>query len=249
MHSAHSEYRTFSAGAEDLRAKRGVRTFACMLIATASLSLGHAAEREQVQGVSIEATDLTRAEMMEVRLLARAAGKEPWLIYGFRYGLGAKSTPRRTHLAIYLQPDVKNGRLRRGRLLQVEIPGPAEARRQASPRVQSTDKYAHVVVLGRRPDEVNGKWDVHRPFVVDGELDDETLFGLVAFIRRSPEGPPLPNREPAAKINGLLAISRIRRIENGVEVTLNRDGYHGESVTIEERNGRFVIVKHGTWIV
>jgi hypothetical protein len=28
-----------------------------------------------------------------------------------------------------------------------------------------------------------------------------------------------------------------------------KDGYHGEYVMLEERNGRLVIVKHGPWIV
>jgi hypothetical protein len=131
----------------------------------------------------------------------------------------------------------------------VEISAPAGGGRQISPSIESVAKYAHVVVLGRRPDEVNGKWDQHRPFVVDGEFDDATLFRLVALIRSSPTGAPLPNGEATAKINGSLAISRVRRTDSGLEVTLNRDAYHGEYVTLEERNGRLVIVKHGFWIV
>jgi len=31
--------------------------------------------------------------------------------------------------------------------------------------------------------------------------------------------------------------------------TLNRDESHGETVVLEERNGRLLIVKHGFWIV
>jgi hypothetical protein len=250
MHSAHGGCRAFfSTGVGGFRTRRPIPAFACAFIVLGSLSVGQAAEREPLQGVSIEAKDLTAAEMSEVRRFAREAGKAPWLIYGFRYGLGAKSTPRRTQIAIYLEPDVENGRLRRGRILQAEISAPAGEARQASPRIPPTLQYAHVVVLGRRPNEVNGKWDVHRPFVVDGEFADETLFAIVALIRRSPEGPPLPNGEPGAKIDGSLAISRVRRTDNGVEVTLNRDDYHGAYVTLEERNGRFVIIKHDIWIV
>jgi hypothetical protein len=148
-----------------------------------------------------------------------------------------------------LQPDVENARLRRGRVLHAEISAPAGAGRRASPRIESTEKYAHIVVLGRKPNEVDGKWDAYRPFIVDGEFNDEALFSLVALIRRSPEGPLLPNGAPAAKIDGSLAISRVRRTENGAEVTLNRDDYHGAYVNLEERNGRFVIVNHRLWIV
>jgi hypothetical protein len=187
--------------------------------------------------------------MAQVRRLARATGKEPWLIHGFRYGLGAKSTRRRTQLEIYLQPEVENGSLRRGRVLRMEISAPAAGGRNASPRIESTGKYAQIAVPGRRATEVKGKWDLNRPFVVDGEFDDQTLFSLVALIRRSPHGPPRPNGGSPGKINGSLAISHVRRTDNGVEVRLNADDYHGQLVTLEERNGRLVIIEHGAWIV
>jgi hypothetical protein len=136
-----------------------------------------------------------------------------------------------------------------GRVLNFEVSAPVSARRKASPRIESTGKYAHVVVLGRQPGEVKGRWDPHRPFLVDGEFDDQTLFSLVALIRRSPEGPPLPKGASPARVNGSLAVSHVRRTDNGVNVTLNVDDYHGEYVTLEERNGRLVIVKHEAWIV
>ena len=91
--------------------------------------------------------------------------------------------------------------------------------------------------------------DAHRPFVVDGVFDDQTLLRVVALIRRSPPGPPLPNGLPSGtKVNGSLQISSIRRIDNKIEVMLNRDDDQGESVTLENRDGEFVIVRHGHWI-
>jgi hypothetical protein len=209
---------------------------------------GQAADRQPLQGVFIEATDLTREEMSQVRDLARKAGKAPWLIYGFRHGLGAKATRRRTQLEIYLQPDLENGRVRRGRVLYVEI-DPGQRLRGKVARVESIARYAHVLVPGRRPNDAMGKWDAHRPFVVEGEFDDGTLHRVVAFIRRSPEGPRLPTGEPGRRIDGSLTISRVRRTENGTEVTLNRDDYHGAYVTLDERSGRFEVVKHSIWIV
>jgi hypothetical protein len=92
--------------------------------------------------------------------------------------------------------------------------------------------------------------DAHRPFVVDGEFDDHTLLRVVAFIRRSPPGAPLSNGLPSGtKVNGSLQISAIRRLDNKIEVTLKSGDYQGESVTLEDRNGAFAIVKHGVWIV
>lgn len=71
----------------------------------------------------------------------------------------------------------------------------------------------------------------------------------VALIRRSPPGPPLPNGQPSGtNVNCLLQISSIRRIDNKIEVMLNRDDDQGESVTLESRDGEFVIVRHGHWI-
>ena len=144
---------------------------------------------------------------------------------------------------------MEDGRLRRGRLLKVETLGPTRTGRHAPWRIESTARYAQAVVRGRPPHEITKKWDRNGPFVVRGEFDDQTLLSLVAVIRSSPDGPPLPNGTSAARINGLLAISYVHRTDNGVEVTLNADDYQGERVTLEERNGSFVVVKHGIWIV
>jgi len=231
-----------------VRATRAIPAFACFLTTVGLLSLRLAAEPQPLEGVFIDAKDLTSEEMLEVRRLSRDAGKGPWLIFGFRHGLGPQSAPRRTTVSIYLEPDIESAQLRRGRLLEVEMS--ASATRQTSGRIQSTKKYAQVIVFRGRPPEVNGRLGVHRPFVVDGEFDDQTLLRVVALIRRSPPGPPLPNGLPSpARVNGSLQISNIARIENTIKVTLKSSDYQGESVTLEDRHGEFVIVKHGIWIV
>lgn len=224
-------------------AKRGIAAFTCLLTIVGLLSLQLAAE-QPLEGVFIEAKDLTPNEMAEVRRVSREAGKDPWLIFGFRYAMGPESAPRRTGMSIYLQPDVENAQLRRGRLLIVEVSATSSA------GIQATKQYAQVIVLSGRPPEVNGRLDVHRPFVVEGEFDDQTLLGVVALIRRSPPAPPLPNGLPSGvRVNGSLQISSVRRIDGRIEVRLNSGDYQGESVTLENRNGEFVIVRHGVWIV
>jgi hypothetical protein len=84
---------------------------------------------------------------------------------------------------------------------------------------------------------------------VHGEVDDRTLLELVEFIRTHPEGPPLANGAPRMKVDGSRAISHIRRIQDRLEVTLNVNDYQGERVIVEERNGRWWIVKRNLWIV
>lgn len=226
--------------------KRGILAFACLLATVGSLQL---AAGQRPEGVFIDAKDLTSDEMVEVGRLCREEGKDPWLVFGFRYGRAPKSAPRRTELSIYLQPDVENAQLRRGRLLEVEMSATSSATRQGSGRVRSTQKYAQLMVLNGRPPEVNGRLDAHRPFVVDAEFDDQTLIRVVALIRSSPPGPPLPNGLPSGtNVNGSLQISSIRRVDNKIEVMLNRDDDQGESVTLETRDGEFVIVRLGHWI-
>jgi hypothetical protein len=207
------------------------------------------AAAEPLEGVFIDAKDLTSDEMFEVRRLSREDGKEAWLIFGFRYGRGPESTPRRTQISIYLQPDVEKAQLRRGRLLDVEMSAPSSARGPVSGRVQSIKKYAQVIVFRGRLPEVRGRLDAHRPFVVDGEFDDQTLLRVVALIRRSPPGPRLPTGLPSTtRVNGSLQISNIRRIDSTIEVTLMSGDWQGESVTVEERNGELVLVRAGVWI-
>ena len=215
------------------------------LLLAGFISLGLASRPEPAPGTFIESKDLTRAEMTQVLRLLRPTAREPWFIYGFRYESTARA--KQTRLSVYLQPDLENGPMRRGRMLVLDLFSPSVGGR--SSRIVSTSQYAHIVAAGRRRDDVSGRWDVHRPFVVDGDFSDRTILNIVALIRRSPDGPRLPNGDPAAKVNGSLPISRIRRTEDGIEVTLNRDAYQGEYVTLQDRNGRLVVVKHTMWIV
>jgi hypothetical protein len=230
------------------RAKRRITACACLLTTVGLLSLQPAAE-QRPEGVFIDAKDLTSNEMSEVRRLSREAGKDPWIVFGFRYGRGPESASRHSEISIYLQPDVENAQLRRGRLLEVEMFATPSATQPAFGRIRSTRKYAQVIVLSGRPQGVSGRLDAHRPFVVDGELDDQTLLRVVALIRTSPPGPPLPNGLPSGtKVNGSLQISSIRRNGDKIEVMLNRDDDQGESLTLEDHNGEFVIVRLGHWI-
>ena len=100
---------------------------------------------------------------------------------------------------------------------------------------------------GRRPDAVRGKFDQQRPFLVDGEFDDQTLVSLVELIRKSPDVASLQNGG-SAKVKGASPITRVSRTSIGVEVTINVDARTGQFVTLEERNGRLVVVKARFWI-
>jgi hypothetical protein len=222
--------------------------FGYAILSVGALSPAHATEVQLPGRVYIEAKDLSPADMVQVRGFTRPTGKKPWWIYGFRYEPRG-STYARTQLWIYLQPDEENGRVRRGRAMRVEIAASSSARARMPSRVESTWKYAQVAEIGRRPDELKGRSDLQRPFLLDGEFNDQTLVNVVTFIRSSPESEPRRNGAWPARVNGSLPITYVRRSGERIEVTLNVDDFHGESVTLEERNGRLVIVKHGMFIV
>ena len=103
-----------------------------------------AAGREQSSGAFIETKDVTPDEMAELTRLAAPSGKQPWLVYGFRYSLGAPSAVRHTSFDVYLQPDAVNGALRRGRKLRVEELAPSAGGPQPEWRIDSTANYAQV---------------------------------------------------------------------------------------------------------
>jgi len=246
MHSAHGGWRAFSTAAGDFPTHFAIPACACLLVAFGWLAQGHAAEQEPLWSAFFEANDLKPVEMVQVRRLVRPTGKGVWLVFGLRDGLGAKSSASFTPLTVYLKPDSENGGLRRGRVLHLESARGSDPH-GTSWRVESTGKYAQVVMPGRRPDAVRGKFDQQRPFLVDGEFDDQTLVSLVELIRKSPDVASLQNGG-SAKVKGASPITRARRTSIGVEVTINVDAHTGQFVTLEERNGRLVVVKARFWI-
>jgi len=232
-----------------MRISRRIDLILCAVIAVGSASRGLASMREPVLGVFIEAKDLAPSETQQVRAFMRQTGRDSWLVYGFRHGSGPTTAIRRTDFTVYLQADAANGRVGRGRVLALTEPAPAAVGPQEPWRLESTRNYAQVVEVNRPPDRLFGKWDPQRPFVVEGEFDDQSLLKIVDFIRGSPEAPGPPGREPLGRVTGVLPISEVRRNGSSVEVKLNRDEYHGQYVVLEERNGAFVVARLGDWIV
>lgn len=203
-----------------------LRLILCAVIAIGSVSGGLGAVRERLLGVFIEAKDLAPSEAEQLRAFTRQTGRDSWLVYGFRHGSGPTTAIRRTAFTVYLQPDAANGRVRRGRVLVLTEPAaPAAVGPQEPWRLESTRNYAQVLEVNRPPDRLFGKWDLQRPFVVEGEFDDQSLLNLVDFIRGSPEAPGPPGREPLGRVTGVLPISEVRRNGSSVEVKLNRDEY------------------------
>jgi hypothetical protein len=96
-----------------------------------------------------------------------------------------------------------------------------------------------------------GLFDFSRPFQIQSELglDDAALVRMVDYIRSSPTWTALPKGFEPRTVEGSLPISHVRRTPQGVEVTLLRDTDSGYTVTLEQRNQQWVVVKIALRIV
>ena len=187
--------------------------------------------------------DLSAAEIGKIRTHARQAGKTPWLVLGMTPFEGP------TYLCVYLQPDFAQGRLRRGRVLILVTPVTRGKPRNLPWKVDVTASYAQVTA--RASGDVRSVFDFSRPFQIWGELglDDAALVSLVDYIRSSPTWTALPKGLAPQTVDGSLPISHVRRTPEGIEVTLLRDNASGETVTLEQRNHQWVVVRIALWIV
>ena len=198
-------------------------------------------------GRFIGAKDLTRGESTAVQRLTKSTGKKPWLIWGFRFGTNPKPGVDRTELGVYLHPDVESGRLRRGRVLTMVF-APAKAGTRPSWRVESISNYAQVAVPGRPPADLQGRWDIARPFSLGTELDDRALVSLVDFIRASPEMADRPKDIAPRQVDGSVPISSVRRTAQGLEVNLQSGAWNGKYVVVEQRKDGWVVLGIYLWI-
>jgi hypothetical protein len=100
-------------------------------------------------------------------------------------------------------------------------------------------------MTGRRPDDVRSDDDLAWPFVVQGEVDDDTLLTVVAFVRSRPPV-PMPaflRRIPAAPI------TRIQRRDDAIVVSFRRNEAEGDSVWLVRQGGRWVITHSESFII
>jgi len=105
------------------------------------------------------------------------------------------------------------------------------------------------VLLGRQAAEVTGEWDIGWPFTVEGEIDDDTLLGLVAFVRSKPEVPGVPEGAAPRHVDGMWPISHIRRTGDTYLVSLLTGEATGARVTVGRVGGAWVISDYLMWIV
>jgi hypothetical protein len=186
---------------------------------------------------------LAEAEIAQITRLANELGKSPRLVLGVPSMVGGLAS-----ISVYLDPDAAGSEVQRGRMLRLEADVPPKVTERSAWRLKETHSYACIAVPGRRHFEVDSDRDTGWPFIVDGQLDDETLMSIVAFIRTRPR---IPGRSDSVHPLAVAdaPISGITRRNNEVIVTLRTGEATGERVSLVRRGPQWVITHHGMWIV
>jgi hypothetical protein len=126
---------------------------------------------------------LTGDDLAAIRALAEGSGTPIWIV-------DVRPVPDTLRVTVYRQPDRTSAAIRRGHLFTATR-GYAAPERTSRPWVvveSGTDQpveYAQVPIPGREPDDVRDEVDDNRPFIVNGELGDADLIGLVNYVRQA----------------------------------------------------------------
>ena len=94
-----------------------------------------------------------------------------------------------------------------------------------------------------------GEWDIGRPFILEGEIDDDTLLSLVAFVRSKPEIPGVPEGAAPRHVAGMSPITHIKRTGDKFLVSLRTGEATGATVTVGRVGGAWVVTDYSMWIV
>ena len=220
-----------------VRKPAGIAALATTLCAAISISVA----AEQVSETRIGrfgsiGRDLSELEIAQITDLANAVGKAPWLILGFGSMIPGVAT-----LKVYLEPDVTTERLNRGRLLHLIADDPPRVAQRSRWKVENTEFYAYVPLSGRLREFAN-EHDLGWPFAVRGQIDDETLISLVAFVRSRPALPDVPEGSAPREVVS-WPLSVIVRQGDQFIAALRNGGAEVFRVTVIKKDGRWVLAE------
>lgn len=174
-------------------------------------------------------------QITQIADLANTAGKPVWLVLGFPSMISGVTT-----LAVYLHPDVTTEHLRRGRILRLIADDVPAVAKRLDWRVKESASYAYVPLAGSAG-EIADEQDVAWPFAVDGEIDDETLIGLVTFVVRSrPAIPGVPEGQAPREVVRAPLSGVWRRGDQFIVALRLREGAEVFGVTVIKKDGQWV---------
>ncbi len=115
-------------------------------------------------------------------------------------------------------------------------------------RIRESYSYACVPVDGRQPGDIRGQDDLGWPFIVQGELDDDTLLSIVAFMRSGPAIPDVPKGSQPSEVSVGPIRSIVSKGDTAV-VTVEPSELTFQRVSLARESGRWVVTKFEWWVV
>jgi hypothetical protein len=183
---------------------------------------------------------ISDAEVEQITDLLNGFGKRPWLLHG--------ASPVLSQASVYLAPDVAGSQILRGRMVVVVAGDQPRVPVRSAWRIRDSHAYVCVPAPGRQPGDIQSRYDLGWPFIVDGDFDDDTLISLVAFMRSGPEIPDVPKgRQPREVSVGPIRI--VARQGDAILVTVEPSELTFQRVSLVRKAGRWVVTNFEWWIV
>jgi hypothetical protein len=162
---------------------------------------------------------------------------KPWLLYGVTSPVVAGLRP---FITAYLPPTRKVPSLIRGSALGISQIS------RGKWEVQGSEEYAQVAI--GKPDFNDTGWErrINIPFRVLGPFEDDQLLSLATFVNQTQTSTELSVV--------LLGISRdpirsVAMLADGlVGVTLSRTDWSGQTITLRQQDGAWVVVSKVRWV-
>ena len=148
--------------------------------------------------------------------------------------------------SLFLEPDNIGPYMLRGRMFILEADDQPAVPVRSPWRIRDSYSYACIPMPGRQPGELQGSDDLGWPFIVQGELDDDTLISVVTFIRNEPR---IPMENWRGRQVARAPISVVRRQDDAISVSLRPRDHESEYVWLTRKAGRWVITKFERAIV
>jgi hypothetical protein len=176
---------------------------------------------------------LTELELAQIGGLAE---KPAWLVLGYRSMIRGVAT-----VSVYLRPDVVGTSVERGRMLSLVADDPPVVPNRSAWKIRDTVPYACIALPDRRCNDIFSERDRAWPFLVQGDLDDDTLISVVTFLRSMPR---LQLGTFSITV-GTAPIAGLSRQDDAIIVSFRMVEQTIERITLVKKDGQWVMTDYG----
>jgi hypothetical protein len=173
---------------------------------------------------------------LELAQIAGLADKPVWLVLAYRSMIRGVAT-----VSVYLRPDVVGTAVERGRMLSLVADDAPVVPNRSAWKIKDTAPYACIALPHRRCNDISSERDRAWPFVVQGDLDDDTLVSVVTFVRSMPR---LQLGTFSITV-GTAPIAGLTRRDDAIIVSFRTAEHTTERITLVKKEGQWVMTEYG----